>query len=111
MSSYWITRAAPVAQVAYAAASITATYSLAGSFSVPVIFGFIISTLDAPVQVSFDGTTDHIAIPPGDTTPAVIPLNFKDNMSILPPSSIFVKEIGNPTTGSLYVCAFTSQIP
>lgn len=96
----------PLIQIAYAAASITATYTLAGTFTNGVQMMTIISTLDQAVQVSFDGVNDHIAVPAGSTVPVCIPLNFKENYMTFQRPSIFVKEIGNPTAGSLYVTAF-----
>jgi hypothetical protein len=110
MSSTLISKAIPLTQIAVAAATFTASYVNAGSFTSPAIMLLFVSTLDAAVQVSFDGTNDHIAIPAGSTTPVYLPINFKSNNSFLPPSTIFVKEIGNPTTGSLYVCAFSAAI-
>lgn len=101
-----ISLATPLAQIAYAAASITNTYTLAGSFTAGVDMMYIISTLDTAVQISFNGTTDHIAVPPGSTVPAIIPIEFRTNQMSFSKPNIFVKEIGNPTTGSLYVCAF-----
>lgn len=111
MGSMWITNAVPLTQIAYPAASITATYTIAGTFSSGVVSMMIISTLDQPVQVSFDGVHDHVAVPAGSTVPVFMPFNFKDNDTVLPNPIIAVKEIGNPTTGSLYVCAFSAQTP
>lgn len=111
MGSMWITNAVPLTQVSVAAASISGTYSIAGTFTAPVIMMMIVSTLDQPVQVSFDGVHDHVAVPAGSTVPVFMPFNFKDNCSVLPTPSISVKEIGNPTTGSLYVSAFSAQTP
>jgi hypothetical protein len=107
-STLLMNHATPLTQIAYPAASITATYSAAGSFTSPVVMMFIISTLDQPVQVSFDGSIDHVAVPAGSTVPVFIQLNFKDNYIVFQRPNIFVKEIGNPTTGSLYICAFTN---
>lgn len=104
-----ISLAIPLAQVAYAAASITNTYTLAGSFTSGVAMMMIVSTLDQPVQISFNGTTDHLAVPVGSTVPVFIPLNFESNLMQMSAPNIFVKEIGNPTTGSLYVTAFAKS--
>lgn len=106
-----ISRAVPLTQIAYAAASITATYTLAGSFPLSVTLMIITSTLDQPVQVSFDGTHDHIAVPAGSTVPVFMEVNFKANYMASGPTSVYVKEIGNPTTGSLYVSAFSALTP
>jgi hypothetical protein len=111
MTSLFNSLAEPLTQVAYAAASITASYTNAGNFSSPVEFMIIVSTLDQPVQISFDGTHDHIPVPAGSTTPVFIPVNFKQNRLTFPTPTIFVKRIGTPTTGNLYVSAFTASIP
>lgn len=110
MTTPLFSNAIPQTQIAYAAASITASYTNAGHFTKPAIEMVFISTLDQPVQVSFDGTNDHIAIPAGSSVPVYFPLHFKANRSILPPATIFVKRIGTPTTGNLYVTAFTAAL-
>lgn len=98
-------KAIPIAQRAVAAAGIGASYSLVGSlYQQGVVTLIFISTLDQAVQVSFDGVTDHLAIP---STGIPIQINLKDNGLVLPGNfGIYVKEIGNPASGSLYVCAF-----
>lgn len=106
--SILITAASPLPQIEYAASSITSSYTLAGSFFKSVSIMLIVSTLDQPVQVSFDGTNDHIAVPAGSTVPVFIPIDFKSNGCFFSNVNVFVKEIGNPSTGSLYVSAFTS---
>jgi len=111
MGSLWVTNAVPLTQIAYAAASITASYTVAGSFTSPVVQMLIVSTLDAAVQVSFDGVNDHVAVPAGSAVPVFMNFDFKANRAVLPDPVIAVKEIGNPTTGSLYVCAFSAQTP
>jgi hypothetical protein len=98
-------------QIAYAAGSITSSYTVAGQFTGGMILGYIISTLNAAVQVSFDGVNDHIAVPAGSTTPVFIPLDFKSNLCCLPNPIIAVKQIGDATTGSLYVTCFTADWP
>lgn len=106
-----ISNAIPVTQIAYAAASISATYTPAGTFTSPIVAMWVISTLDQAVQVSFDATNDHLAVPAGNTVPVVIPIDFKSFRTVLPAKTVSVKEIGNPTTGSIYFCAFTAQFP
>lgn len=111
MSSPVVSKAIPLTQLSIAAASIGATYSAVGSFSNPVELMMITSTLDAAVQLSFGGVNDHIAVPAGDTVPVFIELNFKNNRMVMPEGPIAVKEIGNPTTGSLYISAFSAVLP
>lgn len=110
MASLLPSKAIPMAQISIAAASILPSYTVVGTFSSWMNFGLIVSTLDAAVQLSLDGVNDHIVVPAGNTVPVFIPLNFKDNLMSLPTPSVSVKRIGTPTTGSLYVCGFTSQI-
>lgn len=111
MSAPFISRTIPQTQIAVAAASITNSYTVAGSFAKPAELMMITSTLDQPIQLSFDGTHDHIAVPAGSTVPVFISINFKDNNMVFPVSSIYVKEIGNPTTGNLYISAFSAIFP
>ena len=109
MPSIQASNAVPMTQLSIAAASIGATYSVVGQFSAALVLGYVISTLDTAVQLSFDGVNDHFAIPAGSTVPVFFPLDFKANLTALPRPIIAVKEIGNPTTGSLYICGFTAQ--
>lgn len=104
-----ISKASPLAQITIAAASFTNSYTVGGTFTKSVQMMFITSTLDEAVQLSLDGTTDWLAIPAGDTVPVFIPLNFNCNRLMLPKPTIYIKEIGNPTTGSLYISAFTNS--
>lgn len=106
MSTLLVTHATPLPQVAYAAASILAGYTPAGSFSQGVQFMTIVSTLDAAVNVSFDGVHDHIAVPAGNTVPVCIPLDFAANLTVLQAAPIFVKRIGVPGSGNIYFSAF-----
>ena len=101
--SPYFREAKPLAQRSVAAAGISATYALVGTvFGEGVVAIILVSTLDQTVQLSFDGTTDFMPLVAGAT--AVI--DFKTNQIALGGSrGIYVKEIGNPTTGSLYVSA------
>ncbi len=93
----------PLAQRSVAAASITASYTLVGTvFGEAVISLIIVSTLDQAVQISLDGTTDFIPVVVG----ATIVLDIKANVAAFGGwRGVYVKEIGNPTTGSLYIGA------
>lgn len=104
-----ISLAIPLPQVAYAAASILAGYTLAGGFTKGAMMLRISSTMDQAVQISFDGINDHVAVPIGNTVPAMIELDFETNLTQLPAPLIFVKRIGTPTVGSLYVSAFAKS--
>ncbi len=104
-----ISLAIPLTQVAYPAASVVAGYTLAGSFTRGTVMMRIISTLDQAVQISFDGVNDHVAVPIGSTVPVIIPFDFEANDTQFSAPNIFVKRIGTPTTGSLFVSAFTKS--
>lgn len=106
-----ISRAIPLTQLAEAAASITGSYTSIGAFSSPVEIMHIVSTLDAAVQLSFDGVHDHIAVPAGSAEPVFLPINFKTNCMVLPGTGISIKQIGTPTTGNLYISAFSAVLP
>lgn len=96
----------PGAQLVVAAASITSSYTRVGSanFLAGVRSLIITSTLDQPVQLSFDGVTDHLPILMA-TNGTVTPVNL--NGAVLPGYlGVWVKEIGNPTTGNLYISYF-----
>lgn len=111
MSSSQFSNAVPLTQLSYAAASFTSSYTTIGSFTSAPVSILIVSTLDQPVQLSLDGTNDHIVVPAGATTPVFIRFDFKNNHSILSKKSFWGKEIGDPTTGSLYICGFSATIP
>jgi hypothetical protein len=98
-------RIVPIAQKVIAAASISGTYTVVGSiFSAPVVMIMIVSTLDQPVQLSWDGVTDAIPLVAG----GLLVMDFKTNQAVFPGNlGVYVKEIGNPANGSLYVGAFT----
>ena len=111
MSSPAVSRAIPVTQLALGEASMGAAYVLVGTFLVPLEIVIITSTLDAAVQVSFDGVHDHIPMGIGSTVPSQVTLNFKANRTNFAPVSVFVKNIGTPSAGSLFVSGFSALIP
>lgn len=102
----YVVPAVPLAQRSIAAAGIGATYTIVGSiFSDPVVCLIIVSTLDQTVQISLDGSTDFIPIVAG----GLLILDLKSDAIVLAGyHGVYVKEIGNPTTGSLYVGGFTT---
>lgn len=111
MGSLLISDAIPLPQISSAFGAVTASYTLVGTFDSSTCLMIITSTLDAAVQLSFDGTNDHIAVPAGNTSPCVIELNFKTNRMIMPVTSVYVKRIGAPGAGSIFISAFSSQLP
>ena len=94
-----------IAQKTIAAAAISTSYAIVGSaFSSPPVMVIIVSTLDEPVQFSWDGVTDAFPV----AARATIIIDFKSDGIALPAVlGPYVKEIGNPTSGSLYVGGFT----
>lgn len=87
-----------------AAASIVAGYTLVTSiFGSGVVQLILYSSLDATVQLSLDGVRDFIPIPAGGT----LIIDVKSNVGALSGAfGVYVKDLGNPTTGSLYVSGF-----
>lgn len=97
--------ASPLAQRTAAAAAITASYTLVGTiFSRAVVTLIIVSTLDQAVQISLDGVNDFLPIPAGATL--VIDMR-SNNIALAGWRGVYVKEIGNPATGTLYVSGFS----
>lgn len=98
-------KAIPLPQGSLAAASITSSYTLIGTiFSNPVVLLIIVSTLDQPVQASFDGINDFVPVVAGST----IVLDFRSDQVCIPGQfGIYVKEIGDPTSGNIYVSAIS----
>ena len=98
-------QAVPMTQRSIAFGSIGAGYTIVGSiFSAPVIELIIVSTLDQHVQLSLDGVNDFIPMVAGGL---LIP-DIKTNQAVLPAwRAVYVKQLGVPTTGSLYVGGFT----
>lgn len=94
----------PQAQRSLAFGSITGSYALVGSvFTEPVLLLYIMSTLDQPVQLSFDGTNDHMPI---FANGFIIFDEAMNGLILDGAKGVYVKEIGNPTTGNLYVSCF-----
>lgn len=87
-----------------AAADITASYTdVITSLPAEPRQITIVSTLDQPVVLSFDGgVTDHLVVPASMTYTININFNSGDYFRNAG-SALQVKEVGNPTTGNLYV--------
>lgn len=109
MSTAPYSNAIPMVVISLSGASITGTYALVGTFTSWAQLMTIVSNVDAEVILSFDAVNDHVVVPQGDTVPACIPLNFKNNHMTMPKTSVFAKSAGSPSTGTLSVSAFTSQ--
>lgn len=108
MSSLESSNAIPLTQLSIGFASIGATFTSAGSFTSPVITMQFISTFNQPVQISFDGVNNHVVIP----ATSVVPWSFKNNRTAFANPNILVQQIGvAPTSGSLFICAFSASTP
>lgn len=102
----WTRRAQFDAQRSLAFGSISGTYALIGTiFTEPVRIPFFFNGTDALLQFSTDGVTDHFVLPSqGGWTLDITANNVDDAPFFLPAGrGIWVKEIGNPTSGSVYI--------
>src|SRR5438105_1002261 len=99
-------KAVPLVQRSIAAAGISTAYAIVGTqFAAPVVWLGIVSTLDQTVQVSFNGVDDWLPIVAG----GLLVIDEKANGIVISGiRGIYVKEIGNPTSGSLYVGGFST---
>lgn len=97
------------AQRSLAFGSIVAGYTLVGSntFFYPVRVLIVQNLTDATVQFSTNGSVDHFPLAAGDKFVLDIAANdAEDNPWFLPKEQgVYVKRIGTPTTGSVYVSA------
>ncbi len=102
--------ALPLSQISIGEASVGSSYSAIGTFSSWLEIMIIISTLNAAVQLSFDGVNDHIAVPAGNSEPVIFNIDFKSNLLTMPLTTVFIKKIGSPSSGSLYISGFSSSL-
>lgn len=98
-------KAVPLVQRSIGFASIGATYSVVGSiFGDPVFCLIIVSTLNENVQISLDGVNDFIPV----VANATLVIDIKsDGAAVGGALGVYVKDLNNPTSGSLYVSGFT----
>lgn len=104
------TRLVPEVVKSVAAASIAAGYgsSIGTAFTQPMRIIFIQNLTDALVMFSFNGIDDHFPLPAN----GFLLLDVSSNKSvsqaffIAEGTRVFVKQIGVPTTGSVYVSGF-----
>lgn len=99
--SLQIQKAVPMVQRVTAAGSVGVGYSLVGSvFGSGVIMLIIVSTLDQDVQISLDGTHDFMPV----LSNSAIVLDMRSDGCALPGDlAVYVKQIGAPASGNLYV--------
>lgn len=92
-----------------AAASVIAGYTAVGTaFIAPSRILILQNLTDEDVMFSFDGTNDHVAVP----GPGSFVLDITSNkgvagsLFIAEGTIIYVRRIGTPTTGSVFVSTF-----
>ena len=106
------TRILPEAQRSLAAASVVAGYAAVGTpFAHPALFVMFVNATDADVQISIDGIND--------TFPLLARSAFVFDISsdqvregglfISKLTQIYAKQLGVPTTGSVYVTPWYSK--
>lgn len=94
------------AQKTLAAASVGASYTAVGTATVNPARQFLVQNLtDASLQFSFDGATDHFPLLPNaswDSDNNTNRANNEDQNVLAANTTLYVKRIGTPTTGSVY---------
>lgn len=95
--------AIPQAQRSIAFGSITNAYQKVGAvFNEGIIWLAFISSLDTPVTVSLDGTTDFLTI----KALANVVIDIKTNQAAFPGwMGVYVKYVSAPSQGTFYVSA------
>lgn len=92
-----------------AAASIGATYMGVGTaFDHPTRILLVQNLTDQSVMFSLDGIDDHFALPANGFLLLDVTTNqtLSQGCYFSAGTRVYVKEIGNPTTGSVYVSVF-----
>ena len=100
-------RAEPLRSIA--SGSISGTYMGIGtSVDNPILQIYIVNTTDADLVFSLDGVTDHFVIAATSFFLDDISSNkgLGGGLYLSEGDRIYVKEIGTPTTGSVYFSAF-----
>jgi hypothetical protein len=94
-------------QSTLAAASILVGYTLIGKLTHPSRMVMISNLTDADLQFSIDGTNDHFPIAKRSSQVFDISTNQALGLGLQLPLNfpLYVKQIGTPTTGSVYFCA------
>lgn len=92
--------------------SIGAAYMGIGTpFAFPTRIFYLVNQTDALLFFSFDGVTDHLALPAGGFILLDVTANkaLGGGCYIAQGVRIYVKENGIPTSGSVYLTAFYAQ--
>lgn len=97
------------AQKSLAFGSVVAGYTAVGTpFSHPIRILIASNTTDADLQFSIDGTTDHFVLSAFSAMVLDVSSNRSattDELLFAKNLQIYVKEIGNPTEGAVYISA------
>ena len=98
-------RAVPLVQSFIAYGSITSDYQLVGDlFGEPCLQLIVVSTMDDTVQFSWDGVNDAFPV----VAKATIIIDVGSNgLAESANQGAYVKLIGSPSTGGLYIGGFT----
>ena len=86
-----------------------ASYVAVGSgFEKPAVIVKIQNNTDADMYFSFDGVVDHLMVPAETTDVYDIGTNKRNNNGLVfaQGTVVYVKRLGTPTTGSVYVSMF-----
>jgi len=89
--------------------AIGAAYTAVGaSMDNPIRIFFLQNWTDESLMFSFDGVNDHLPLPAGGFIVIDVTANksLPEGFYIAEGDSIYVKEIGTPTTGSVYLSVF-----
>lgn len=92
-----------------AAGSIGASYAAIGTqFGRPISFLIVQNLTDASLMFSFTSNTDHFVLPASGQLVLDVATNkaFGDGLFFAVSTILYVKRIGTPTTGSVYVSTF-----
>lgn len=102
--------AIPQPALSIAFGSVTDVYQSIGQFKAPIQYMIIISNMSAECDVSFDGVNLHVPVPTGTDNLMVIYLPFRSNLMSLPDPYVYVKSSNSPSSGTLWVCGFSSTV-
>ena len=94
------------AQNVLAYGSISSSYTAIGvPFTNPIRLMVVYNLTNATLQFSFTGNTDHFVLAAGDNFTLDVCTNEINNQGwfISTGTQMYVKEIGTPTSGSVYV--------
>ena len=83
-----------------------------GAFLNPVRILMVQNLTDVTLQFSFEGVNDHFVLPANGFQLLDLMTNQQDTASgffVATNTTIFVQEIGSPTTGNVYVSAYYAQ--